>query len=173
MQPSCSHALSPVGQRGRLPPCRLRSKYGRKLTMLLGAINFLAGTALVASAFDMTQLIIGRVLLGFGVGFATQSVPLYLSEMAPYNREQHSFACHCPQSSALHRVAMPQRRSPHSAAPSASPTSRVRAHHASVSSCPPHALAGRGALHVPGWPCCAWLQCAEHFVAAGLHPHRV
>lgn len=29
------------------------------------------------------MLIIGRLLLGVGVGFANQSVPLYLSEMAP------------------------------------------------------------------------------------------
>ncbi|PHT64493.1 Sugar carrier protein C [Capsicum annuum] len=30
------------------------------------------------------MLIVGRILLGFGIGFANQSVPLYLSEMAPY-----------------------------------------------------------------------------------------
>ena len=29
------------------------------------------------------MLVIGRVMLGWGVGFANQAVPLYLSEIAP------------------------------------------------------------------------------------------
>lgn len=29
------------------------------------------------------MLILGRICLGFGIGCANQSVPLYLSEMAP------------------------------------------------------------------------------------------
>ncbi|KAK1305280.1 Sugar carrier protein C [Acorus calamus] len=36
-----------------------------------------------ADKSDVAMLIIGRALLGIGVGFANQSVPLYLSEMAP------------------------------------------------------------------------------------------
>jgi len=48
------------------------SRYGRKMTMMLGGLCFLIGTALVASAYSTAQLVIGRVVLGFGVGFATQ-----------------------------------------------------------------------------------------------------
>jgi len=48
------------------------SRYGRKTTMMLGGLCFLIGTALVASAYSTAQLGIGRVVLGFGVGFATQ-----------------------------------------------------------------------------------------------------
>jgi hypothetical protein len=40
--------------------------------MMLGGINFLIGTVLVASAYDTVQLVIGRCVLGLGVGFATQ-----------------------------------------------------------------------------------------------------
>lgn len=43
------------------------------------------GTILVASAFQLAQLVVGRIILGVGVGFATQATPLFLSEMAPYN----------------------------------------------------------------------------------------
>ena len=32
---------------------------------------------------DLAMLVIGRVMLGWGVGFANQAVPLYLSEIAP------------------------------------------------------------------------------------------
>uniref|UniRef100_A0A2P2PK86 Major facilitator superfamily (MFS) profile domain-containing protein n=1 Tax=Rhizophora mucronata TaxID=61149 RepID=A0A2P2PK86_RHIMU len=57
--------------------------FGRKPSILLGGTAFLAGAALGGAAFNVYMLIIGRVLLGVGVGFANQSVPLYLSEMAP------------------------------------------------------------------------------------------
>jgi MFS family permease len=56
---------------------------GRKVSMLCGGLAFLVGSALNAGARDLAMLIIGRILLGVGVGFANQSVPLYLSEMAP------------------------------------------------------------------------------------------
>lgn len=57
---------------------------GRRTTMLFGGIAFLVGTVLAASAFNIGQLVVGRVVLGIGVGFATQSTPLYLAEVAPY-----------------------------------------------------------------------------------------
>lgn len=53
--------------------------------MMAGGACFLVGTALVACAVHMAMLVLGRVVLGIGVGFATQATPLYLSEMAPYN----------------------------------------------------------------------------------------
>ncbi|KAK3033246.1 hypothetical protein RJ639_033126 [Escallonia herrerae] len=57
--------------------------FGRKPSILIGGAAFLAGAALGGAASDVYMLIFGRVLLGVGVGFANQSVPLYLSEMAP------------------------------------------------------------------------------------------
>ncbi|XP_022955194.1 sugar carrier protein C isoform X2 [Cucurbita moschata] len=59
-------------------------KFGRKLSMLFGGVLFCAGAIINAAAKNVEMLIIGRILLGFGIGFANQSVPLYLSEMAPY-----------------------------------------------------------------------------------------
>lgn len=57
--------------------------FGRKWSMFCGGVTFLAGSALNGAATDVMMLIMGRILLGVGVGFANQSVPLYLSEMAP------------------------------------------------------------------------------------------
>ncbi|KAM0023700.1 putative sugar transport protein STP/MST-like, plant [Helianthus debilis subsp. tardiflorus] len=57
--------------------------FGRRPSILIGGAAFLAGAALGGAAYNIYMLIIGRVLLGVGVGFANQSVPLYLSEMAP------------------------------------------------------------------------------------------
>ncbi|XP_030476923.1 sugar carrier protein C-like [Syzygium oleosum] len=57
---------------------------GRRWSMLLGGTIFLCGAIINAAAQNIAMLIIGRILLGVGVGFAIQSVPLYVSEMAPY-----------------------------------------------------------------------------------------
>jgi MFS family permease len=47
-------------------------KFGRKPTMLIAGVFFIAGTVLNATAQDLAMLIIGRILLGCGVGFANQ-----------------------------------------------------------------------------------------------------
>ncbi|KAF8409615.1 hypothetical protein HHK36_005693 [Tetracentron sinense] len=59
-------------------------KLGRKASMLAGGVVFLGGAAINGAAGNVAMLIVGRILLGIGIGFANQSVPLYLSEMAPY-----------------------------------------------------------------------------------------
>ncbi|CAN1280288.1 Sugar transport protein 13 [Linum perenne] len=59
------------------------STLGRRPTMLIAGIFFLAGVVLNAAAQDLAMLIVGRILLGCGVGFANQAVPLFLSEIAP------------------------------------------------------------------------------------------
>ncbi|KAE8662203.1 Sugar transport protein 9 [Hibiscus syriacus] len=53
--------------------------------MFVGGIAFLHGAILNAIAMSIEVLIIGCSLLVVGVGFANQSVPVYLSEMAPAN----------------------------------------------------------------------------------------
>ncbi|XP_010533209.1 PREDICTED: sugar transport protein 4 isoform X2 [Tarenaya hassleriana] len=59
--------------------------FGRKWSMFLGGLIFLLGSAFNGFAKNVAMLLIGRILLGFGIGFANQSVPVYLSEMAPPN----------------------------------------------------------------------------------------
>nr|CAB06079.1 PaMst-1 [Picea abies] len=59
-----------------------RSK-GRRVSIIIGGLSFLLGAILNAAAKNLGMLIVGRILLGAGVGFSNQSVPLYLSEMAP------------------------------------------------------------------------------------------
>nr|KYP67254.1 Sugar transport protein 1 [Cajanus cajan] len=58
--------------------------FGRRLTMISGGLLFLVGAGLNAFAEHVWMLIVGRMLLGFGVGCANQSVPIYVSEVAPY-----------------------------------------------------------------------------------------
>jgi hypothetical protein len=48
------------------------NRFGRKATMLVGGLAFLIGTGLVAGAVATPMLVVGRIVLGVGVGFACQ-----------------------------------------------------------------------------------------------------
>ncbi|KAL0400966.1 UNVERIFIED_CONTAM: Hexose carrier protein HEX6 [Sesamum latifolium] len=58
-------------------------KYGRKPSIVIGGLTYMLGAAIGGAANNVYVLILGRVLLGVGLGFTNQSVPLYLAEMAP------------------------------------------------------------------------------------------
>ena len=47
-------------------------RLGRRLTMLIAGVFFICGVVLNAAAQDLAMLIVGRILLGCGVGFANQ-----------------------------------------------------------------------------------------------------
>ncbi|CAI9771825.1 unnamed protein product [Fraxinus pennsylvanica] len=56
--------------------------FGRKISILIGGTAILAGAAFGGASYNIYMLLLGRVLLGVGLGFTNQAVPLYLSEMA-------------------------------------------------------------------------------------------
>ncbi|CAJ1977234.1 unnamed protein product [Sphenostylis stenocarpa] len=58
-------------------------KLGRKYTMLIAGVFFIIGTVLNSVVNGLLLLIFGRLLLGCGVGFANQAVPVFISEIAP------------------------------------------------------------------------------------------
>lgn len=47
-------------------------KFGRKLSMLFGGLLFLIGALINGFAQHVWMLILGRIFLGFGIGFANQ-----------------------------------------------------------------------------------------------------
>ncbi|KAG6639681.1 hypothetical protein CIPAW_10G118200 [Carya illinoinensis] len=49
-------------------------KFGRRLSMLLGGLLFCVGAILNGFAQAVWMLIVGRMLLGFGIGFAGQAI---------------------------------------------------------------------------------------------------
>ena len=61
----------------------ISDRIGRKPVILLADVFFSVGSIVMAFAPNVNTLICGRVIIGFGVGIASQVVPLYLSEMAP------------------------------------------------------------------------------------------
>ncbi|XP_062205973.1 hexose carrier protein HEX6-like [Phragmites australis] len=58
-------------------------RFGRRSSMLIGGTVFIVGSVFGGAAINLSMLLLNRILLGIGLGFTNQSIPLYLSEMAP------------------------------------------------------------------------------------------
>ena len=56
---------------------------GRRKSLLVGAVLFVAGALLCAFAASVPMLMIGRVVLGLAIGLVAFTGPLYISEVAP------------------------------------------------------------------------------------------
>lgn len=55
---------------------------GRRNCILLGNLCVIVGGSLQASAWSVPQMIVARVICGFGIGFISCSVPTYQAEMS-------------------------------------------------------------------------------------------
>src|ERR671916_3332814 len=64
----------------------LSDRFGRRPAVLLAAIIFGLGALAVAFAPSVAFIVVGRFLLGLGVGLASMIVPLYIAEIAPADR---------------------------------------------------------------------------------------
>jgi SP family galactose:H+ symporter-like MFS transporter len=62
---------------------QLADKYGRRRMILLAAALFIAGSIVSALAQGATVLIVARVFIGFAIGLASATCPVYISEVAP------------------------------------------------------------------------------------------
>ncbi|ELY64749.1 sugar transporter [Natronococcus jeotgali DSM 18795] len=62
---------------------RLADRLGRRRLILVGAVIFFVGSLIMAVAPNVEVLIVGRIVDGVGVGFASVVGPLYLSEISP------------------------------------------------------------------------------------------
>lgn len=56
---------------------------GRRLTIIAGCIVFCVGVVLQVAATEYGVLVAGRLIAGFGVGFVSAIIILYMSEIAP------------------------------------------------------------------------------------------
>jgi sugar porter (SP) family MFS transporter len=68
---------------GALVCSRLSERRGRRGTLLIVAAVFVVGAIGAAVAPDPLTLSLARVVLGFAVGGATQTAPVYVAELAP------------------------------------------------------------------------------------------
>jgi MFS transporter, SP family, solute carrier family 2 (myo-inositol transporter), member 13 len=61
----------------------INDAYGRKKATLLADVIFTAGSIVMAAAPDPYVLILGRLLVGLGVGIASMTAPVYIAEASP------------------------------------------------------------------------------------------
>src|ERR1041384_3588884 len=68
---------------GALTCSRLAERRGRHGTLLLIGIVFVVGAVAAALSPEPITLSLSRLVLGFAVGGATQTAPVYVAELAP------------------------------------------------------------------------------------------
>jgi MFS transporter, SP family, galactose:H+ symporter len=70
---------------GALLGGRMADLFGRRRLLIATAIIFAAGGLACAAATSPAVLIVGRIVVGLGIGLASASVPVYISEVSPAN----------------------------------------------------------------------------------------
>jgi MFS transporter, SP family, galactose:H+ symporter len=68
---------------GALAGGRLADLFGRRKLLIATAIIFAAGAIVCAAAHSPQILVAGRIIVGFGIGLSSSTVPVYISEVAP------------------------------------------------------------------------------------------
>lgn len=68
---------------GALVASQISKVYGRRAALLISSFIFIAGVLLAVFSQSINVLIVGRILLGIGVGISSFAAPLYVSEIAP------------------------------------------------------------------------------------------
>lgn len=57
--------------------------YGRRITIALNSIFYALGPLIMALAPNASMLLIGRLLVGWGIGISAVVTPAYLGEISP------------------------------------------------------------------------------------------
>lgn len=57
--------------------------FGRKPVIMFSNVLFLIGTALQSAAHSYWEMVIGRLVMGFGIGIGSLVSPLFISEISP------------------------------------------------------------------------------------------
>ena len=68
---------------GALGGGRTADLYGRRKLLIATAVIFAIGAIICAAASSPTILIIGRIIVGLGIGLSSGTVPVYISEVSP------------------------------------------------------------------------------------------
>lgn len=61
----------------------LNDRYGRKPVIVASSLVFVIGAIVMAVSNTYEELLLGRLIVGLGVGASSMSVPVYVSEAAP------------------------------------------------------------------------------------------
>lgn len=56
---------------------------GRKPTLIIASIIFTIGAVVLGASYRTWMLLVGRAIVGVGIGMAAMAVPMYIAESAP------------------------------------------------------------------------------------------
>ncbi|GJD07633.1 Arabinose-proton symporter [Galdieria sulphuraria] len=56
---------------------------GRKKVLMLSSLLYIAGVVMATAAENFIVLLLGRVIMGVGMGTEAMTIPIYISEVAP------------------------------------------------------------------------------------------
>ena len=62
---------------------QINRAFGRRKSALFAAVIFTVGSVVLASAWSYASLVVGRVIVGTGIGVASLTTPVYIAEVAP------------------------------------------------------------------------------------------
>ncbi|KAK4417886.1 Inositol transporter 4 [Sesamum alatum] len=62
----------------------MNDRFGRKISIMVADVLFFAGAIIMAVAPAPWMIVLGRVFVGLGVGMASMTAPLYISEASPH-----------------------------------------------------------------------------------------
>ena len=60
----------------------LNQAHGRRWVILVAASVFSTGSVVLLGAWDFATLVLGRIIVGVGIGLASLTTPLYIAEVA-------------------------------------------------------------------------------------------
>lgn len=60
----------------------INTNFGRRVSILLSSFIFTVGALLMGIAWDYSSLILGRVVVGCGIGLASLTTPIYIAEVS-------------------------------------------------------------------------------------------
>lgn len=58
-------------------------RFGRRTMLIAGGAIMIIGAAILASSYTIAQLLVGRIMTGFGNGMNSSTAPVYQSECSP------------------------------------------------------------------------------------------
>ena len=64
----------------------LADSWGRRPAVIVASVMFTAGSVVIAAAGGPVSLLVGRMIVGVGVGLASHTVPLYIGECSPADK---------------------------------------------------------------------------------------
>eukprot|EP00111_Clytia_hemisphaerica_P022517 TCONS_00066211-protein len=69
---------------GAVSSAYLNDRFGRRIVLLIAAFSFTLGSITMGLAVnDVSLIIVGRFIVGLGIGYASMTVPIYIAEAVP------------------------------------------------------------------------------------------